>query len=200
MINYLNETLRQLFLSRIGDDIGDASQVSFELPDEEFRSQVRTQGKNVLNVCLVELRENRSVPVTDEAPSISRDSNGQRPAHRWIDCHYLISAWSPATRNVEPTMDEHGLLYKAISALTESQPLVPAKIYGAMPFPHDFPAALRDAALPTILLPVERFPKIAEFWSTGRGHWKPTIHLVITLPVLMDGRAGPRPSSSGPGS
>jgi hypothetical protein len=200
IINCLNETLRQLFLSRIADEIGDASQVSFELPDEEFRNQVKTQGKNVLNICLVELRENRNVSVADAAPGFSRDANTQRPARRWIDCHYLISAWSPATRNVEPTMDEHGLLSKAISALMESEPLQPAKIFGAKPLPRDFPAALRDGALPMILLPMERFPKIGEFWSTGRGHWKPTIHLVVTLPILMDGRTGPAPSSSEPGS
>jgi hypothetical protein len=61
MINFLNEILRQLFVSRIRDDIADSAQVSFELPDEEFRSQVKTMGRNVLNLSLVDLRENRTL-------------------------------------------------------------------------------------------------------------------------------------------
>jgi hypothetical protein len=181
MINYLDETLRELF-TRIDGDIVSGFQVSFELPDEEFRSQVKTQGTNILNVCLVDLRENRSSSAT-AASKPSSDAGGQRE-YRRIDCHYLISAWSPAARTMEPTLDEHALLYKAMTTLMEAEPLVPAGVYRAKPLPSDFPAALRNAALPTMLLPVERFPKIAEFWSAGRGHWKPTLHLVVTLPVL----------------
>jgi hypothetical protein len=192
VINYVNETLRQLFVSRIADDIVDASQVSFELPDDEFRSQVRTQGKNFLNVCLVDLRENRTGAAVAAAPRPSADA-GEFFGPRRIDCHYLISAWSPAARNVEPTLDEHALLYKVMSVLMEADSLVPAKVYGPKPLPRNFPTALRSTALPIMLLPVERFPKIAEFWSAGRGQWKPTVHLVVTLPVLLEGHNRPRP-------
>lgn len=88
---------------------------------------------------------------------------------------------------MEPALDEHALLYTAMSTLMEAEPLVPESVYGAKPLPRDFPSVLRNTALPTMLLPVERFPKIAEFWSAGRGHWKPTLHLVVTLPVLPAG-------------
>lgn len=78
MINYLDETLRQLFTSRIDDDIVSGFQVSFELPDEEFRSQVKAQGTNVLNVCLVDLRENRSSPARKprQSPQATREASG----------------------------------------------------------------------------------------------------------------------------
>jgi hypothetical protein len=185
MINYLNETLRQLFLSRIKDDIADASQVSFELPDEDFRNQVKTLGKNVLNVCLVDLRENRSVASTTMQQS---QADAQIVQPRRVDCHYLISAWSPATRSVEPTLDEHSLLYKAMAALMEAEPLVASRIYGDKPMPQIFPAVFRDAELPTVIFPVERFSKVAEFWSATKGvQWKPTVHLIVTLPVVSNG-------------
>jgi hypothetical protein len=184
MINFLNEILRQLFVSRI-KDIADSSQVSFELPDEEFRSQVKTLGQNVLNLSLVDLRENRTL--ARKAPKSWGPAAEERPDQRRVDCHYLISAWSPAARSVEPCMDEHALLYKALAALMEAEPLVARRIYGSKPLPANFPQMLRSAELPIVVLPVERFPKTAEFWTAARGvRWKPTIHLVVTLPVLSD--------------
>jgi hypothetical protein len=176
MISFLNEMLRQLFLTAINDEITDSLQVSFEFPDEEFRSQVKAQGRSALNVCLVDLRENRALASPAAVTSASQ---------RRVDCHYLISAWSPATRSVEPAMDEHALLYKAMSALMEAEPLVPRRIYNGKTIPKNFPAIFRDAEFPAVILPVERFPKVAEFWSGSRGvHWKPSIHLVVTLPVV----------------
>jgi hypothetical protein len=187
MINFLNETLRQLFLSRIKDDLGDASQVSFELPDDEFRNQVKTQGKNMLNVCLVDLRENRSL--NGQPPQSSNAASGQTAVRR-VDCHYLISAWSPATKSVEPTQDEHALLYKAMAAVMAAEPLMPSRVYDGKHVPNNFPATFRDAELPTTIFPVERFAKVAEFWTATKGvQWKPTIHLIVTLPVVSNGEA-----------
>lgn len=168
MINFLDDVLRRLFVSRLPDDITDEAQVSFELPDEEFRSQTKTHGRNVINVCLVELRENRTGAVGDV---------------RRVDCHYLISAWSPAAKGAEPTLDEHALLYRALSVLTEAEPLDAREICATLP--AGFPDALCDAPLPTVVLPVERFSRVAEFWAASKGvPWKPTIHLVVTLPLV----------------
>jgi hypothetical protein len=113
----------------------------------------------------------------------------EMPSPRRIDCHYLISAWSPATSTptVEPTIDEHALLYQAAGALMTSEPLVPRKVYAPDPLPVTFPAVIADAELPTQLLPPEGFPKMAEFWGTfGAVHpWKPMLYLLVTLPVFM---------------
>src|SRR5262249_27703763 len=116
MINFLNETLRQLFLTRMQDEVADPSQLSFDFPDDDFRNHVKTHGKNTLNVCLVDLRENRTLasPAGATAPP---SASGGAPPQRRVDCHYLISAWSPAARSVEPAMDEHELLYKAMALL-----------------------------------------------------------------------------------
>jgi Pvc16 N-terminal domain len=184
MINFLNETLRQLFVTRMSDDLADPSQVSFDFPDDDFRNQVKTQGKNALNVCLVDLRENRTLASPAEAAGASSVSGGVLPQRR-VDCHYLISAWSPATRSVEPAMDEHELLYKAMSILMDTEPLAPRRVYNGKAIPKHFPATFRNAEFPVVLLPVERFPKIAEFWSASKAaHWKPTLHLVVTLPAI----------------
>jgi len=184
MINFLNETLRQLFLGKVAE-IESAAQVSFEFPDEDFRSQVKTNGRAMLNVCLVELKENRtSSPGSNWAPA------DVGTLERRIDCHYLISAWSPATKSVEPTLDEHALLYKALAALMRAEPLSPLKVFGATRPPANFPSNFLNSSLPTMVLPVEKYEKTGEFWNATRSvHWKPTVHLIVTLPVLAEAAA-----------
>jgi hypothetical protein len=181
MINFLNETLRQIFMGTV-TEIESAAQVSFEFPDEDFRSQVKTNGKTMLNVCLVELKENRTASQETIWPAADPNTSQRR-----IDCHYLISAWSPATKSVEPTLDEHALLYKALAALMSAEPLSPGKVFGATRPPSNFPRSFLNSSLPTMVLPVEPYGKTGEFWNATRSvHWKPTIHLVVTLPVLPE--------------
>jgi len=181
MIHFLNETLRQLFLGGVAE-IESAAQVSFEFPDEDFRSQVKTNGRTMLNVCLVELKENRSA-----VPGMTWPAADPGAKQRRIDCHYLISAWSPATKSVEPTLDEHALLYKALAALMGAEPLNPLKVFSTTRPPANFPRSFLNSSLPTMVLPVEPYGKTGEFWNATRSvHWKPTIHLIVTLPVLRE--------------
>lgn len=87
-------------------------------------------------------------------------------------------------------MDEHALLYKAVAALMDAEPLAPRRIYGSARLPANFPRALLDEPLQTAILPMERYAKTGEFWTATHGaHWKPTIHLVVTLPVLLESRS-----------
>lgn len=172
-----------------------AGQVRFDPPDERWRTYVRgTLKRNALNIYLVDLRENRKLRSNGRE---QRPLNGlitSEPAPARLDCHYLISAFSPTeqiTPQVRPTLDEHDLLYQAAAALLAAAPLNPARIYGGVQ-----PAAWAPFArfwqqdLPTEIAPVEGFPKLAEFWGTmGQGHrWKPTLYLVVTVPVAL-GRA-----------
>ena len=186
MIDYLDDMLRQLFMSTISD-ITAASQVSFEPPDDDFRSQVKTNGKLALNVYLTDLRENRVLRSNERVRIFQNGIISEIQAPRRMDCHYLISAWSPATASgaVEPTEDEHLLLYKVITALMDAEPFVPSQILVPAPLPT-FWDLIADQQLPSVILPVEGFPKLAEFWgATKTVHWKPAVYLIVTLPVVM---------------
>jgi hypothetical protein len=121
----------------------------------------------------------------------------ETPAPRRIDCHYVITAWSPVivTDSVEPTLDEHTLLYQVMAVLMQNAPLNPSRIYhpGTTPL-NSVPEIIRNADLPTQVLPPEGFPKLAEFWGAmGAGDcWKPVIYLIVTLPVILRAEiAGP---------
>jgi len=187
MIADLNVTLRQLFTTRV-PGITSNAQVKFQPPDEDWRNYVKTltvggNPANALNVYLIDLRENRKLHSNEIARTYQNGDVNETRAPRRVDCHYLISAWSPAdvTPAIEPTLDEHVLLFNVVRTLSEHDPFVPADIFA----PSPPPPPLADQTLPAVLLPPEAFPKLAEFWGTmGNKHqWRPCIYLIVTVPI-----------------
>jgi len=73
----------------------------------------------------------------------------------------------------------------AIAALNAAEPLMPRRVYAPGPLPAGFPAWAADEELPHMLLPVDGFPKLEEFWSSmGKDQpLKPVVYLVVTIPV-----------------
>jgi hypothetical protein len=193
MIDVFDNMLRHLFLANI-DEITSESQVRFQPPDDTWRTYVSNltvngQPASALNVYLVDLRENRTLRTQERVRDLDRGLYGETPAPRWMDCHYVISAWSPATvtPTIEPSIDEHALIYKCIAVLMQSEPLIASQVYAPDPLPPGFPPILADAELWTHMLPVDGFPKIAEFWGTfGATHpWRPMAYFIVALPVLL---------------
>lgn len=196
MIDHLNNLLRKLFetrVARLGADgiaVDPEQQIAFQPPDERWRTYVSGDLQRfALNVYLVDLRENRKLRSNRRVREPGKDFVKETPAPDRVDCHYLISAWSPTEPGpaVEPALDEQVLLYQVTAALMNSVPLVPREVYDPDSLPGDFPEAIADAELPTQILPVEGFPKLAEFWGQmGEGsHWKPVVYLIVTLPVIL---------------
>jgi hypothetical protein len=194
MIDVFDNLLRHLFLTRI-DEVKDEAQIRFQPPDDDWRTYVKNLtvlGKpvNSINVYLADIRENRILRSTERVRDIQNFTVTDQPHPRRIDLHYLITAWSPATptTSIEPTLDELSLLYKVIGALMNSEPLIATDIYAPNPLPVGFPPVIADVELPTVILPVDGFPKIAEFWGTfGTVHpWKPIVYIVATLPVVLN--------------
>jgi hypothetical protein len=192
MIDQLDIVLRKLITSQVAGFTSD-DQVRFQPPDDDWRSYVKTLSvggspANALNVYLVDLRENRKLRNNERIRTTQNGDVSETNAPRRIDCHYLISAWSPAdvTPAIEPTLDEHTILYAVATALSGQDPLIPTAIYAPGPVPPTFPPGFADAELPITLMPTEGFIKLAEFWGTmGEKHrWKPVVYLIVTLPIL----------------
>ena len=189
MIDQLDLLLRKFLTTRI-DEITSDVQVRFQPPDEDWRNVVRnlTVGGNLvnsLNVYLIDLRENRKLRSNETLRQTIDGTVFETPAPKRVDCHYLVSAWSPAdtTPMIEPTLDEHALLAKVASALAEHEALDANAIYA----PVAPPAAMTDLTLPLAVLPTEGFLKLAEFWGTmGEKHrWKPVVYIVVTIPLTL---------------
>lgn len=193
MIRHLDQLLRDLFVMNVAE-IADEAQIGFRPPDDDWIAYVNSltvdgAPASALNVYLIELRENRALRSNERMRSVSAGVVGETEAPMRLDCHYLVTAWSPAAASpaIEPAWDEHDLLYSATAALALHDPIMPSRIYGPSGlWPADFPAHLAEAELPVSFVPVEGFPKYAEFWGTmGTVHrWRPAIHLAVTLPIL----------------
>jgi hypothetical protein len=201
MIDLLDTLLHRLLRNRIAQLTAD-TQVRFQPPDEDWRGLVPTitdgagNPANSLNVYLVDLRENRRLRSNErERRQIGPDVYDVPPPRR-VDCHYLISAWSPVAVSVaiDPTQDEHALLAEAARVLGAHDELDPVAIYAASSPPQLPPPALAEERFPLMLLPPEGFPKYAEFWGTmgDKNRWKPCVYIVVTV-ALREApvRAGP---------
>jgi hypothetical protein len=192
MLHLLDNLLRHLFMTQI-DEITDATQVGFQPPDENWRAYVATlnvggQPANALNVYLFALNEHRTLRSNEKVRNIENGMVSQKPVPFRMECQYLITAWSPAgaTPALEPTLDEHALLYKTTAAIINKMPLNPTDVYGKnSPALQNWPESFRDTVFPTLFLPVDDFTKMSEFWtSMGEGaRWKPALRLMVTLPV-----------------
>jgi Pvc16 N-terminal domain/Carboxypeptidase regulatory-like domain len=187
MIGHLDVVLRRVLLGAFTGGPPSESRVRFQAPDGDWRQYVAGLGAGLaLNVYLVDLRENRKLRSNERIRSVENGIATDIPAPRRVDCHYLITAWSAATPsvNLDPTPDEHTLLYEVTRVLMDHQPLVPKEILPPLPIPT---ALTLDPELETKVLPGEGFPKYAEFWGTmGAVHpWKPAVYLTVTVPVVQ---------------
>jgi hypothetical protein len=191
VIFQVDNVLRRLFRTQVAGIAVD-QQVGFDPPNDQWRKHVGGLGSRPgLNVYLADLRENRKLRSNARTRVHQNGWLAEVPAPARVDCHYLISAWSPAsaTPQVEPTQDEHDLLYAVTVALMDESPLNPRRVYRtASPTPAWPPEYLPffGTDLPTEVLPVEGFPKYAEFWGTmGQvSPWRPTVYVVVTVPVV----------------
>ena len=185
MIHYLNNTLRTLLKSQVASLQPAANaQFGFVPPDTDWRGYVHTLAQKALNVYLIDVRENRKLRSNER---LQTEQNGlwtEEPAPDRVDCHYLISAWSPAHPfNDQAQQDEHKLLSEVLATLLEYTPLKPSSVPGLS---QADAGKLYGLDLPTQVVPSEGFPKLAEFWGTmGSGNrWKPSVYLIVTLPVF----------------
>ena len=199
MIDHLDTLLFRLFRWRITELTTDL-QVRFQPPDQSWLTMVSNSTGNCLNVYLADLRENRRLRTNERPRSHSGSDVYELPPPRRVDCHYLISAWSPAppTPGLDTTPDEHALLAETALVLGRDDVLDPAPICAATRPPNLFaiavPPPLAGELLPVTVLPVEGFSKYAEFWGTmgSSNRWKPCVYAVITIPLKESPvRAGP---------
>jgi hypothetical protein len=166
------------------------AQVRFQPPDDTLRTDVSNLNQPALDVYLVDVREHRKLRSNERMRTFD---NGFVFAERFpdrLDCHYLITAWSPTppAPGLEPTLDEHALLYDAAVALVNSAPLNPARTYApASARLAAWPARFRDYDLPMSLVPPDGLAKLSEFWTTmgATMRWKPALYLIVTLPLVL---------------
>jgi hypothetical protein len=185
LISYLDMMLRRLCLSQIDSTM----LVGFQAPDVAWRTSLPPD-KNALNIYLADLRENRALRTLESYRTFINGQATEAPAPRRVDCHYLVSAWSPVkvTPTLDPTLDEHALLHQLATVLANADPLIAADVFGTAGPPAGFPDLLADYQVPVTLLPPEGFSKLGEFWNSMEEQqpWRPVVYVVLTVPLALN--------------
>lgn len=194
MIQLLDNLLRQLLIEQVAE-LTDEAQVRFQPPDQDWRTYVSNlvvvgNPANAVNIYLADVRENRKLRSNERIRTVENGMVNEEPAPVRMDLHYLVSAWSPAAVSpaIEPTLDEHALLYQLTAALVLTEPFNPSRVYQAGSAElNAWPEAFRNVDLPATIAPVDGFNKLAEFWSgMGQGSlWRPALYLIVTVPIAL---------------
>jgi hypothetical protein len=170
------------------------TQISFQPPDEDWSSSGAGTDRR-LNIYLVDLRENRKFRSNQRDRAINNGVVSEEPVPARLDCHYLISAWSPIQNKSEATLAEHDLLYQVTGVLMQAISLNPARLYLSRPALDadwqihfaTWPEPFQNIDLPLTIAPVDGYLKLSEFWhSMGqKSRLKPVLYLIVTLPIAL---------------
>ena len=192
MLEPLDRILRDLIQSRVPALAG-PTQVGFEPPDDQWRLAAQGAGEERLNIYLYEIREDLKYRSNERVRDYSNGWVRQSRAPERIDCHYLVTAWSPITFSLpaaEPTRDEHRLLYSVLAVLMASRPLVPAVVYGpGIVIPSgdtlaSVPVEIQQDQLPLETALSDQIRDLGDFWASMKGVWRPTVGITVTIPVI----------------
>ncbi len=155
---------------------------SFSVPDGDWVKRVKADLANRrVNIYLYEVRENRDfrrASWDDVALAGGGFVPSMPPAY--FDCHYLVSAWSPAddTELVHPVPDEHETLAEALRIILSNPDVNPTAlgVIGGGP-------VFQEAHIYISVAPPEAPRVLNDFWSTMKLPWRPAIQLIATAPV-----------------
>src|SRR5262249_51345911 len=108
----------------------------------------------------------------------------------YLDCHYLISAWSPTEDGeaTTPIEDEHAVLAEAMRVLYRNPDVNPAAL-GIVGGGDVF----QQAHVYLTVFPPEAPRVLNDFWSTMKLPWRPAIQLVATAPLDLLQDTPPEP-------
>ncbi|EST37007.1 hypothetical protein N566_15365 [Streptomycetaceae bacterium MP113-05] len=172
MIHEVDESLRALF--RAGALEGAQVQVAFEAPNREWAAKVNAP---TVNVFLYDIREDlfrRERGMRNEYDDEGFVVARRRPP-RYFKLSYLITAW---TKRAE---DEHRLLSSLLACLLGHEALPREHLGGAL-------AEFGAGVWLTVGLPPPQDRSFADVWSALGGELKPSLDLVVSVPVTASPR------------
>ena len=194
MIDALDNVLMDLIQSRAPALPGPiAVPVAFEPPNDDWRNFVANSNSLQLNVYLYDVRENLKLRSNERTFEYIGGWYREHRAPPILNCMYLITGWSNVTANlpaVEPTPDEHALLYSVAEVLLRHRSILIADIYQTgITIPSgrslaSLPPQLQDEELPIEISYAETTEEMLDFWNTMRGAWRPGLKMKVALPVF----------------
>ncbi|MER0244538.1 DUF4255 domain-containing protein [Streptomyces sp. HSW2009] len=167
MIHEVDEVLRSLFRT----DVLAGAQIAvvFDAPTREWAAKVNAP---TVNLYLYDIRED--MRLRERGLHNEYDARGvvvaRRRPPRFFKLSYLITAW---TKRPE---DEHRLLSSLLTCLLRHESLPNERLTGSL-------AEIGVAVPMTVALPPPEDRSFADVWSALGGELKPSLDLVVSVPV-----------------
>lgn len=168
MIHEIDEALRRLLRAQALP--GDTAEVVFDAPTRDWAAR---RNAPTVDAYLYDIRE--EVARRERGAMALRDSAGtvtaRRQPPRWFRLSYLVTAWTKRTE------DEHRLLSAVLAGLLP---------YEVLPAEHLEGSTLPGlgAVIPlTVGVPPAESRSIADIWSALGGELKPSLEVVVIVPV-----------------
>jgi hypothetical protein len=185
MIGAADAILRRILLD--GVPALPPANLSFQPPNEDWRTRVGTNTGVSVNVYLAEIEEDRTLRSNANERVVTNGVvHGTRAPVR-IQLTYFVSAWnahpdSPA--NPLATEAEHDTLSFVLQTLLRAAPFNASRVLPPAQLAL-VPPGMREVDLPTTIAAAEAHDKLSQFWGTmGRSHpHKPVIPVMVTVPV-----------------
>jgi hypothetical protein len=176
MIRDLDVTIQSMLatLAPPGSVLASAD-VTFDLPDAEWRSGISSL---TVNCYLYDVRENREMRTNERL--VQRSDTGTPMALRQppvrIDCTYCITAWSPADN--ESVLEEHRLLSQVLRLLLQNPTIPGSVLQGSL--------VTQIPPYPRVIAGPDNIKNLPEFWGALDQQLKPSLNYTITLALLLD--------------
>ncbi|MDK0520934.1 DUF4255 domain-containing protein [Streptomyces sp. ML-6] len=167
MIHEVDDVLRALIRAEVLE--GGQIAVVFDAPTREWAAKVNAP---MVNLYLYDIRED--MRRRERGLHNDYDEHGvivaRRRPPRFFKLSYLITAW---TKRPE---DEHRLLSSLLGCLLRHEALPPERLTGTL-------AAIGAPVPMSIALPPPEDRSFADVWSALGGELKPSLDLVVSVPV-----------------
>jgi hypothetical protein len=169
MITDLDETLKQLLIKKAGLEPSEV-EVSIDIPDREWSTSI---SKPTVNLYLYDIRENSSLRNNEWYTERNGNQATRKKKPSRIDLSYLVTVW---TNNME---DQHRLLWRVMATLFR-YPVIPQDLLTGELATQNYPVITSTAQSDGL------FSNPADFWSALNNEIKPSINLIVTLPMDLD--------------
>src|SRR5262245_27211647 len=171
MINELDETLRQLLITR-GELAPEQVRISFDIPTREWSAAVMDP---TVNLYLYDVRENVKLreSLWNQETYLNGHQTQLKPRPLRIDLSYMITTWAGGVE------DQHLLLWRVLETLFRHSPLPEDVLQGNL-------RQLLHPVRTEVAQPDGILKNVSDFWGALENQLRPAVNLLVTLDLDLN--------------